>query len=338
LRPQALGIVLAACAACSPASLERLAGPEDQTLVQRLSGTILVCDEEQRIVRIELPGLEREEVLPPRTAARGVSNVDAAGEFVFVQYSRPWRMTRVSAASGESHVVAESARPVRDYVIGAIALAADGSRAALAWDAERRPDARLAGHLDVVKLADGDSFPTAVTVFSEHMGWLPGDRELVVEVLLPKEEAGAMAGDVSWARVDDDQVSAIVALDPDTGAMRSIARGHAPVLDAEGACVLSRLDDGSYLRTELPSGRESAWAWPGDHGGPLAVACDGHVVYLGLPTEGRPVIETRYYSPAVGARELPDIKLADPTTGEFATLVEGVDVRHPLSFSLRPSR
>ncbi|HZM01106.1 MAG TPA: hypothetical protein VFD43_12735 [Planctomycetota bacterium] len=267
-----------------------------------------------------------------------MSNLNAADEFVVAQYNRRWQLVLFSPDTQESRVVARSDRPVRDYRLGSIALTADGTRAALAWDARGSKSGHRIGHLDIVTLTEGQSERTGLTVCSERMAWMPGDRELVVEVLIPMAEALALPGTSEWTPVEERRgsVSGIVAYDPDSGSMRALAAGHAPVLGGDGSCILSQLADGSYALTDVSTGATARVEWPGDHAGPVAIWCATRVLYYGLPTAGRAVISTPHYSPMVGPRELPDIKVADVSTGAFATLLEGVDVRHALSFTHRP--
>lgn len=181
------------------------------------------------------------------------------------------------------------------------------------------------------------------------LSWFPDNRHLAVVVQGPR---GRAMGPPTLSRDEPD--AQVLIVDTDSGLHRTMGPGHQVWVSTDGKSLLVRLQEeaapvagaqpttkAAPLSAQRPTAlvRRAVQA-QGEFGAPQALAHlpkeitavlawldDRYLVYRGDVTPGAPSGLTTSNSPLVGPKRLQAVKVMDTQTGEFLTVLEGVDPR-----------
>lgn len=181
------------------------------------------------------------------------------------------------------------------------------------------------------------------------VSWFPDNRHLAAVVQGPR---GRTAGAPTLSRDEPD--AQVLVVDTDSGQHRLMGPGRQVWVSSDGKSVLVRLHEVSAEAINGPASNRPLPAWAqrpiqlvrravqpkADFGAPqalphtpheitavLAWLDDRYLVYRGDVTPGAPSGLTTSNSPLVGPKRLQAVKVMDTQTGEFLTVLEGVDPR-----------
>lgn len=345
-------ILLASCSG-PPPPLPTVDGPEDDNLLRKASGHLLVATSDDLLV-ISLPELTQRPVRHT-PSVHAVAGPDRAGRIVYVQDPRSEKKHYVRLASLDGlldEIVLE--RPgdaVWDHVIGRdIALSPSGDKVAFVGkhyapevgpsDAHTKAGLLDYGELEVWRLGDKTRIETRVKALDRGLEFLAGGNKLVYTALLPRREVAQALGreDVGGGFAGWSFIPAVMVLDLTTLAGEFLHVGWSPVVSPDGTQVLVSDLQREYTLVDLKRRLGRRVTLPGDRGGvAIAFMGEGLVLYWGLPTTGapQPLVEKR--SPLVAARRMETLKVASLGTGRFKTVLAPVDPRWQVSFG-RSSR
>lgn len=345
----------------------RYAG-ESQTLGQRLRGTLVARHRfgpHGEGFELDL----RSGTRTGRAASGGwpngsFSEPDAQGRVVF-SWSRGPQESRQTGLdmlerSGQRRTLWQAAAP--DYPAPDLALSFNGQ--ALAFLVRAPGHEQSKGTPTVLRLWVLDTGPptSAKPLLEAHhvlsglvdscLSWLGDNRHLAVVVQGPR---GRAAGVPALSREEPD--AQVMVVDTHTGQTRATLPGRQVWSSSDGASLLVR-------QHEIPAGldaaearRRRAWTLrptdlvrrtvtgpdisigppePLPHVPPEITAAlgwldDRYLVYRGDVTPGAPSGLTTGNSPLVGPKRLEAVKVMDTRTGEFVTVLEGVDPRSPVT-------
>lgn len=181
------------------------------------------------------------------------------------------------------------------------------------------------------------------------LSWFPDNRHLAVVVQGPR---GRAVGAPATSRDEPD--AQVILVDTDTGQHRVMGPGRQVWVSSDGQSVLVRLHEVPAEVVSGPAKNKPPPVWAqrptqlvrravqakGEFGSPQALAHtpkevtavlawldDRYLVYRGDVTPGAPSGLTTSNSPLVGPKRLQAVKVMDTHTGEFLTVLEGVDPR-----------
>lgn len=249
------------------------------------------------------------------------------------------------------------------YFSSESALSFDGERLAhlrapVPPSAPEAPRGTVAAHQLWIAYSDGRTEPRLLfadplvlgpSLLGDTLSWFPDSRHLAVVVQGPR---GRAAGAPALSREEPD--AQVLIVDTNTGQHRPMGPGRQVWVSTDGKSLLVRLHEvpaaaeGQTRKEKTPP----AWAQRptslvrravlanGEFGSPqplahtpqevtavLAWLDDRYLVYRGDVTPGAPSGLTRSNSPLVGPKLLQAVKVMDTHTGEFLTVLEGVDPR-----------
>jgi len=197
------------------------------------------------------------------------------------------------------------------------------------------------GNLEIRDVKTAERLFTNPGAVDWGIAWFPDGRRVVHVELLPgdqvpmpdRDEAFGKAGKQNFQGWSN--VPAIVTLDVETRERKVVGLGIDPVVSANGDRILVRDLAGSLRAIDLGTAKYSTIELPGLFGEVVAALPGDWVVYRSRPTDGQPVQRSPYGSFRAGIQMLP-IKVCDPSTGEFETIIEAVDPRHEVSYGPKP--
>jgi hypothetical protein len=265
-------------------------------------------------------------------------------------------------ASGQRQPLVRAAEPARISTTGAT-LSFDGQRlahlrrpaASDAAEASRR--SAYAFHLWIA-YSDGRSEPRrpfadplvlSDSLLGHTLSWFPDSRHLAVVVQGPR---GRAMGEPSISRDEPD--AQVLIVDTDSGEHRPVGPGRQVWVSTNGQSLLVRLHEVPAEAAGAPRKDRPSPAWtqrptqlvrravlanggfgpaqalphsPKEVTAVLAWLEDRYLVYRGDVTPGAPSGLTKSNSPLVGPKLLQAVKVMDTQTGEFLTVLEGVDPR-----------
>jgi len=204
------------------------------------------------------------------------------------------------------------------------------------------------GHTEARRLF-ADPLVLGDGLLGDTISWFPDNRHLAVVVQGPR---GRAAGAPTLSRDEPD--AQVLVVDTDSGQHRPMGPGRQVWVSSDGQSVLVRLHEVSAEAASGPTKNRPPPAWAqrptqlvrraarpnGEFGPPQALAHtpqditavlawldDRYLVYRGDVTPGAPSGLTTSNSPLVGPKRLQAVKVMDTQTGEFLTVLEGVDPR-----------
>jgi hypothetical protein len=345
-------LLLHLCAACDIRPPARFVdGPETAGLRNRLHG-VLVGDEDRAIVAYALPDCARRVVRPPPKKTdsdwpflHAVSAPDRSGLVAFVQgESGEFKPSRhrllVIKIDGtcERQLWDRPGDAIWDHVIGKrLALSPVGRQIAYVTNMHgaQMPMAYLQeGPLEICSAIDGSVHTAIPAALDNGVEWLADGRRLVYTALVPREEAPPPATPLDSSDDFEERVSkwpripVTFVLDTRTGQSQPLCRGWYPIVADDGKSILLWsplrrvwLDDGRSEPVHLP-------------GGVLALLADGTVIFSARPTKGTAPAYTKGYSPLMGPRQLPAIKVGELSSNRFETLLSSFDLRCSLNYGV----
>jgi hypothetical protein len=339
LLPCTLAVLLLA-PACATEPTKFVAGPEDPTLLDGLSGSILVRNVraapiDREIERYTLPDRRHTtwklfhgatNFSGPDDEGRIVYNTDDQGfaidSLTIVPSSHVIRVAHLDGGA-EEILVSEDGR-----LWGGDVLALSGSGG---WVAYIHPNLGGQQMLIVVRIGEGvRSRGELIVPVAANLHWLMDGKLLVLSGSMewsetpaefrPREPVTTWNGKLA-------KVPLIYVVDVETADMRILCRGERPIPVPGQLAVLAR-DETGYFTIDAETGERirPGRQLPGalEWGSYVVGVLDAdRVLYLGRPTEGTKV--RTYYEPGkcmYCAR--PTIKVADLTRGTFATVVQNV--------------
>jgi hypothetical protein len=350
MRTSSLLIVIAAmCCACDvPPSARFAIGPETPGMRDRLPG-LLVGDEDNAIIAYTLPSCARRVVRPPPVYTRSdwpflhaVSAPDRSGLIAFVQgesgEGKPPRhrllVVKVDG-SGERQLFDRPGDAIWDSVIGRqLALSPTGGHIAYVarLHGVQMPMAYLQeGPIELCSAIDGSVHTLVAAALDNGIAWMPDGVRLVYVALVPRDAAPtpppADQADEFEARVAKwPRIPVTFVLDTQTGRSTPVHRGWYPIAADDGKSVL--LGE-PCRRVWLADGRSEPVHLPG---GVVALFADGTVIFRALPTAGTQAAYTKGYSPLMGPRQLPAVKVGELNSNHFETLLPSFDFRNSLNY------
>lgn len=339
-----------------PLSVPRQAhAGESPGLRARLQGTLVAAS--GRLLTLNLStGVSRLHALPGGTAA--VTAVDAGGHLVRL-HRRPierddWQLERVDAA-GERQSLWRAPDDQRDP-IRQPALSGDGG--ALAWvarpsqlpsgvgaEAWARQDWHV-GALTLLSTASPSAPPRvpgvqvlATALMPHALSWLPDHQRLALITPGPRGERGqAVRGEVAWPDAQVELFHLPTGQRRRLGAGRQVwasVRGSTLMVASRGADAWSGHGPDDLRLIDPQQGDEPVSVKlnhrPAELRAVIGWLDDRYLVYRGAVTPGAPSGLTVGNSPLVGAKLLEAVKVMDVRTGEFLTVLEGVDPRSRLA-------
>ncbi|MBL8724448.1 MAG: hypothetical protein JNK49_10405 [Planctomycetes bacterium] len=197
------------------------------------------------------------------------------------------------------------------------------------------------GDLEVWDLQSQSARDVGLRALDLPVAWLPDGRRFVAVALLPREELPADLDGLtqlgaearSWPRLP-----VVVLGEVGRGIATRLGLGSLAVVSPDGAVVWFGGAVGqqprSWARFELATGALRTVELPGLAGRPVAAAAADLVLYTAWPTSGAELQWTSLGS-RPGGVPLVTIKVADPGTKAFATVVPAFDARGSVSFGGR---
>lgn len=330
---------------------------ESPGLRSRLQGTLVATSGSLVMVNLAT-GISRVHNLPGGTAA--VTTVDTSGRLVRL-HRRPvdrddWQLESIGPG-GERQPVWRVSDDLRDP-IRQPALSGDGRQ--LAWvarpaqppagstaEAWARQDWSVGGLMLLsTALPQGSAQPRALgvqvlaTALVPHaLSWLPDHQHVAVVTPGSRGERGqAVRGEIAWPDAQVELLHTATGERRRLGAGRQVwasVRGTTLLVAARGADPYSSHGPADLRLIDPSTGGEPSTAAlthrPADLRGVIGWLQDRYLVYRATVTPGAPSGLTVGNSPLVGAKLLEAVKVMDVRTGEFLTVLEGVDPRSRLS-------
>lgn len=357
---------LLAAAGCRPA-IPVVPGPEAPQLLERIHGHLVWTEPRGGLRMLALPG--KVPTVLRQAAADGVatfatthavSGPDAEGRIVYLEdhfftvdeAQRRHCLKSLRIDGGEERVVFQRSGSLLQGT-GPAGLMATGRQLALSPRGGKvlalrevapvqLPGSLLhEGVLEVWELASQGARDVGLRALDLPLAWLPDGRRFVAVALLARVELPAdfdgltELGEVerSWPRLP-----VVVVGEVGRGIVARLGLGSLSVVSPDGAVVWfggaigQRLR--SWVRYELAGGARRTVALPGLADRPIAAVAADLLLYTAWPTAGAEVQWTSLGSRA-GGTPLATIKVANPATKGFATILPVFDVRESVSFGGR---
>jgi WD40-like Beta Propeller Repeat len=334
-----------------PHPVPTVRGSEAADLVQRMRGYLIWPDRsesnELSAIRVLTLSSMKEHKITPSTSdgsrfVHALSGPDRMGRIAFIQSGiahQPHIVKVINVdGSGEREIerapamAAGGRHPWLDPGIGEhISISPVGGR--VAFIRERHG---AVGTLEVLNLETLERDCTTPGAVDWGISWSPDGRRIAYVEYLPREQV-PMPGDATFKEMgirhfeSREEVPAIVTLGLDTRQRTVIGPGLQPVVSAGGEEIIVRDFSGNSCAIEIASGKYVPINPPGILGAVVAYLPGGLVLYQSRPTEGQPVEQSPYGSFRAGMQMLP-IKVCDPSTGAFQTIIKAVDPRHQVSY------
>jgi tetratricopeptide (TPR) repeat protein len=339
--------------------LPTIDGPEADDLLSKARGTLLWSGGGTLFV-LSVPELDTLRVFRPEGASvHRASGPDRSGRIILVEASRPMQESRqclgvLAPSEQSSREVFCRSGAISHEPIGDPALASVGAKMALVSkpvDVQVSPDVALhTGDIEVWDLEDGGSIRLPAKALRDvtrptlggfgrelrELAWLPDDRVVFVELV----EQSRLEGRFEAQRAGTDFerwefVPVVTVLDVETGERRMLTVGVNPTASSTGQTVLVENGRQRYKLVDVETGEGELIKIPGDWRGPVALLEDRWLIYQGIPTTGTEPRYTIQNSPMVGPKPMGDLKVTDLRTGEFQTVLEGIDPRDDVEFGVR---
>lgn len=328
-----------------PAEIGRVRGGEDATLAASAPGSVVHAGPDRALRRLDLPTLvdaRIESDLGRGSVVTHVSGPDAGGRALRVVETaggRALESFRLDLPGARRTILGGDA-PWEGRLGSALAASSARERVAFVAPSEGvRFDDFYAreGRLEIREADRAARLDACLRALDADLSWTADGERLcyvrrVSSDALPAS-AFASSEDGFGRRLlgSDVGVPAVCLFDVETRRSRVVSVGLSALVTPDGATVLAGDGEGRWRLVDLRSGDATPAPLPGVVR-PLAFVSPSLLLYAGLPTAGAPVGVTASYSPLVGPRELPALKLARVDTGAFQTVLPSVDLRAPLSF------
>jgi hypothetical protein len=360
-----LGAFLTA-AACRPA-IPVVPGPEAPRLLDRVQGHLVWTEPRGGLRLLALPRGQPTVLRPAAPAGalafasvHAVAGPDADGRIVYLEdhffteapAQRRHSLKSLRIDGSEDRVVFQRPGSLLGGA-GSRGLVATGEHLALSArggqvlalrevSPVQLPGALLhEGELEVWDLSSQSARDVGLRALDLPVAWLPDGRRFVAVALLARDELpadldgfaqlGAVAR--SWPRLP-----VVVLGEVGRGIVMRLGLGSLAVVSPDGAVVWFGGAVGQQPRTwacfDVASGSVHTVELPGLAGRPIAAAGADLLIYTAWPTAGAEPQWTSLGS-RPGGSPLVTIKVADPETRAFATLVPAFDARGSVSFGGR---
>lgn len=338
----------------SSGALETVDGPETAGLGAAIRGWLVMDQPVGGMVALTLPGLHRKilrDVGRSTGVVHSLAGPDREGRIAYFE-NRPGEgrhalKTIYLDGSRDQVVFSRPGEAFFELAVGSsLALSPTGGRVAFVGKLSRfqtnRPTFPLRiGALEIWDVEKRTGRPLDLFALDRRLCWFPDGHRLAYVELVPLAKAVFPSNSAADAFGDSfrtwEAVPEVRVLDVETDRRVTIHAGWDPVVSADGKSVLVRDADNRWRRVEVDTGRSQAVRWPGDAGGAIGLTSDGLVVYWGLPTTGTTPDFTRTYGAAMGPRAMKTVKVAEPSTQRFETLLPSLDPRRDVSFAFTPS-
>jgi hypothetical protein len=353
-----------------PMSLPRspYAGESD-TLRQRLKGTLVswyLVGEKVQPFELDLgSGLRKLRADAGHSIMSILSEPDAKGQFVYGVSVREADVLQSGLElidrSAQRRILLRTKEPFSVFARD-IALSFNGEKLAYLRTSLNSSEENLRGTRVDFHLWLLDTASTGLTrrlleghfvlsgLVDSVLSWFPDNRHLIAVVQGPR---GRAAGSPRLSREEPDAQMALV--DTEVGTYRMIGQGRQVWVSTDGTSLLVRLheitpdlDAAAIQRLRASANRpvllfrrtvttidNIAEPQPLNHIPPeitavLAWVNDRYLIYRGDVTSGAPSGLTTGNSPLVGPKRLQAVKVMDTYTGEYLTILEGVDPRRKI--------
>jgi len=344
-----LGLLFGAVACSDPAPpLLTVDGPEDDTLLQRVTGYMLVVEGGQ-LEALSLPGLKALSVrhTPPVYA---ISGLDERGRFIYVEndaYAKKHRV-RMGALDGslDDVILERNGDAIWDRVIGFdLAISPQGDQMAFVGhnylpelgprDAHKRAGLLRYGEVELWRVSDRARIGTQLKAVDRGLAFLAGGQHLVFTGLQSRGEVAERLGvqKVGGGFEDWTLVPVVMIFDIGTGKTEFLGVGWSPVVSPDGEYVLISDLNKEYTLIGLRTKQARRVTVPGDWAGiAIALVSKDLVLYWGLPTTGSEQPLAPKFSPLKRAQRMVTYKIASLDSGRFKTVMAPVDGRWQVAF------
>ncbi len=340
--------------------MQTVEGPESPNLAQTIRGTVLARGAQGEITATDLPSGRRREVIPPKQpfVVHAISGPSKNGAIAYVEdyyfgvpesrrhhtikilnladntqatlFSRPGSAMWATTAAGHGEIG------------GHLALDPTGKSVAFLSGLTPRqmPGALLTqGSIEVWDVATTTGKVASAIALDEPMSWFPGGRRLAYSTLVDRDQlpANAPGLDVfgNYFGVEWAQLPAIHILDIRSGTSEFFCVGWTPIVAIDGKTITVGgwgSNGQSWQVVDVASKKASDLDPPGLVGSIVASIEENRTVYWGLPTAGTKLSSTENNSQLRGPKLMLTIKVADPRTRAFSTILPNIDPRSPVSF------
>lgn len=291
-------------------TIHALSGPDDQGRIAYLEDHFFVANERER-----------------RHALKSVQ-VDGTADTEY--FTRPGDAMWAGSAAGKGEIGRS------------LALAPRGGNVALLshLKPKQMPQALLnVGRLEIWNLDAKTGKSAAVTAIDEPMAWFPDGQRLVYAKFvrrdsLPKDAPGLDTFGQYFGQTWP-ELPCLHVFDLATNQSEFFSVGWQAVVSPDGATVYVGgwgKDGEAWIAVDAANKSIKGVGLPGQRGPIVGATAGGRLIYWAYPTEGRASGFTRNNSPLSGPKQLLTIKVADPATRQFATLLPSIDPRNQVSY------
>ncbi len=350
----AIAILTTSIMSCSEKPpLPTVPGPEDQALLNKAAGYILIegCYDREGFIAITIPGLERH-VIRRREGREGfyaVAGPDKDGRIVYIEnhMMEKRHLLKLTNLEGtiDITIFEQQGDAIWDSVVGHdIALSPIGGRVAFVGkhnipdvgppDAYQQTGIEY-GPLEIWSVETKTSITTHVNAVDRGMDWFPDASMLAYTTLLPR---GEVLRDPSNQEIGGgfnkwERIPSVMILDLRNGTSRFLHVGWSPVVSPDGKSVIVSDLNKQHTRVDVKTLHTQPISLPGDWmGAAISFVEKDLILYWGLPTAGSEPRFTTNNSPLVGAKSMGTLKVADIRTGHFKTVFSPIDPRAQVSF------
>jgi len=342
-----------------PSPLPTLPGPEASDLLPRVRGKLVVAGRRELEV-IALPSLARSTLKVDSYFWGGdrYSEPDINGRLAFFHAQRlgtkqvyqsnlggklKGELTRYTLVSigidglGARELLRFES-PRLDAVGRDLELSSRGRRIAYLRDVDyvHVKAGKLINPVGIAKLRLFDSFWLERTLDLIAVGqlpeggrllaWHPDERRLAYVTLVERSAAEperARLGEFGREFFDEgwEKVPQVRLLNVETNQDVTIGLGADLFFSDDGRKLVLGDTENRWRTVDLASGASLPLELPGNWRGPIALLENGLILYLANPTAGQPQEFSKAYSPLATPRALGNLKILDPATGRYQTLL-----------------
>ena len=343
-----------------PESFPTISGKEDTTLVNRIDG-YLIYEFNGTVVK-SLPNLKERylndtylftDFYNPTFGSidiiNGVSGPDEEGNIVYftsILYENYTLMATTIDGKEPEVIFTRKGDSISD-IGNDVALSPRGGYAAFVSNLQGiQTDMGYLqeGTLEIWDVINKKKLDLNVKALANGLAWFPDGKILAYTKLISQEELKAIGINIEDSIIQkkylsSENITVVYVYDLSQKTDKFLSVGEDPVISDDGKKFIIFNGQYSYL-FDIDTKESKMINLPGrfyyygsQHwSGPIAFISPNLVLYRAVFTEGAKPQWTTGNSPLVGPKPLVTIKLTDLDTGQFQTIVEGIDPRHHVGY------